>query len=59
MDNDIFCTEYLHFQFLKRLIQCIEILSGYKNTTQSEYRESGIILCEIMVSALVNKEIIF
>ncbi len=59
MDNNIFCAEYIFFQILKSLIQRIKILSGYKYTAQSKYRKSGVVLCEVMVSALINKEVIF
>lgn len=40
MDNDIFCAEYFYLQFLKSLIQRIEILSGHKYATQSKHWES-------------------
>lgn len=59
MDNYILCAKYLHFQFLKSLIQRIEILPGHKNAAQSEYGESEVMLCKIVVSALVNEEIVF
>lgn len=52
-------TPHLDSHLDKSLIQRIEILPRHKDTAQSEYRKSRIVLCEVMVSALVNEEVIF